>query len=66
MKRGKAGSITLISVGKPESPVTLALSLSGFTAAFDSLQAPVVPAAAAAPAAPAPAPEPLPSLAPKQ
>ncbi len=66
MKRGKAGSITLISVGKPESPVTLALSLSGFTAAYDSLQAPVVPAAAAAPAAPAPAPEPLPSLAPKQ
>ena len=48
MKRGKAGTLTLISVGKPESPVTLKLSLSGFTAAFDSLQAPTAPAAPAA------------------
>ena len=56
MKRGKAGSLTLISVGRPQAPVTLAVSLSGFTAAFDSLQAP---------AAPASPPEPLPSLAPK-
>jgi hypothetical protein len=55
----------------------LDLSLSGFTAAFDSLVAPVVPEgamvsepapAAAAPAAPAnrPAAQPLPSLEPRR
>ena len=51
MKRGKAGKITLISIGRPEQPVVLNLSLSGFTAAFNSLQVP-----ASAPGAPAPAP----------
>ena len=51
LKRGKAGKITLISVGKPEAPVTLDLSLSGFTAAYNSLQVPVAPPAPAAPAA---------------
>ena len=66
MKRGKAGKITLISVGNPQAPVTLDLSLSGFTAAFDSLEIPTPPAApaAAAPATPAPAaaiPAPLPA-----
>ncbi len=57
MKRGKAANITLISVGQPEQPVTLALSLSGFTAAYDSLEVPTPPAApaAGAPAAAAPA-----------
>lgn len=55
-KRGKAGSITLIAVGKPQEPVNLALSLSGFTAAYESLQVPPSPPAPAAP---------LPSLAPK-
>ena len=55
MKRGKAGKITLVSVGQPEAPVTLDLSLTGFTAAYDSLEVPAAPAApaAAAPAAPA-------------
>ena len=77
LKRGKGGSITLISVGRPEEPVVLDLSLSGFTAAFDSLVAPVVPEgavisepapAAPAPAAPAtrPAAQPLPSLEPRR
>jgi invasion protein IalB len=58
MKRGNAANVTLISVGSPETPVTLALSLSGFTAAYDALEVPVVPAQAPAPgpaAAPAPA-----------
>ncbi len=59
MKRGKAGKITLVSITRPEAPVVLNLSLSGFTAAFESLQPP--PAVAAAPA-PAPAPA-APSLA---
>ena len=51
MKRGKAGKLTLHAVAAPEQPVTLALSLTGFTAAYDSLAVPTVPAAAAAPAA---------------
>jgi invasion protein IalB len=63
MKRGNAGTITLVSVGRPEEPVVLDLSLSGFTAAFDSLAVPTAPAprAPAAPAPAAPAPE-LPDL----
>ena len=56
MKRGNAGRITLVSVGQPEAPVILDLSLSGFTAAYDSLEVPAAPVAPAAPAAPAPAP----------
>lgn len=40
MKRGNAGSVTLVSVAAPEAPVTLAISLSGFTAAYDSLEVP--------------------------
>jgi invasion protein IalB len=73
LKRGKAGKITLVSVGRPEQPVVLALSLSGFTAAFDSLETPVlpegavVPGPAPAPAAQRPAPaKPLPDLQPKR
>jgi invasion protein IalB len=68
MKRGKAGTITLVSVGAPQAPVTLALSLSGFTAAYDSLEVPAMPEGMIPPApaqAPAKAPEPLPSLAPR-
>ena len=62
MKRGKGGKLTLHAVAAPEQPVTLALSLTGFTAAYDSLEIPTVPAAdAPAPAAPAPA---APTLAP--
>jgi invasion protein IalB len=53
MKRGNAGKITLVSVGKPDEPVTLDLSLTGFTAAYDALEVPTAPAA---PEAPAPAP----------
>lgn len=40
MKRGNAGRMTLVSVGAPDAPVTLEISLSGFTAAYDSLTAP--------------------------
>ena len=40
MKRGRAGRITLLAVGAPEQPVVLDLSLTGFTAAFDSLEVP--------------------------
>ncbi len=54
MKRGNAGKITLVSVGKPEEPVTLDLSLTGFTAAYDALEVPTPPAAPAAPAPAAP------------
>jgi invasion protein IalB len=47
MKRGRGGKITLLSVGAPESPVTLDLSLTGFTDAYNSLEVPVVPTAPA-------------------
>ena len=57
LKRGKSGTISLVSVGRPEQPVVLNLSLSGFTAAFDALETPVLPAGAAVPnPAPAAAP----------
>jgi invasion protein IalB len=65
LKRGKTGELTLVSVAQPNAPLTLDLSLSGFTAAFDSLEALPAPAGAPAPApAPAPALEPAP-LAPR-
>ncbi len=52
MKRGKAGTITLVSISKPNQPVNLALSLTGFTAAYDALEVPTPPAQPAeAPAA---------------
>jgi invasion protein IalB len=69
MKRGKAGKISLVSVGAPQTPVVLALSLTGFTDAWNSLALPPnPPGAPAAPAAAAPAPaqkEPLPDLLPR-
>ena len=62
MRRGNAGKISLVSVGAPETPVVLAVSLTGFTDAWNSLALPPNPpgaaAAPAAPAAPAPAPAP--------
>ncbi|PZQ47918.1 MAG: invasion associated locus B family protein [Rhodovulum sulfidophilum] len=68
MKRGKGGKIMLVSVAAPDRPIALDLSLTGFTAAFDSL---ATPAGAPVPAAPAPAAQParppqptMPSLAP--
>ncbi len=68
LKRGKAGKLALVSVAAPNRPITLNLSLSGFTAAFDSLTPPAgmaAPAPAPAPAAPPQAPRPtMPSLAP--
>lgn len=70
MKRGKSGKLTLHAVAAPQQAVALELSLTGFTAAFDSLtvptMAPAPAAGAAAPAAPAATPpaEPAP-LAPK-
>ena len=68
MKRGKAGKITLVSVGAPQTPVVLSISLTGFTDAWNALALPPnPPGAVAAPAAPAPAqkPEPLPNLLPR-
>lgn len=56
MKRGKAGKMTLISVGAPENPIALNLSLTGFTAAYDSLEIPTAPTAPAAAPTLAPAP----------
>lgn len=68
MKRGKAGKVTLVSVGAPQTPVVLNLSLTGFTDAWNSLALPPNPpgavAAPAAPAAPAKK-EPLPDLLPR-
>jgi invasion protein IalB len=55
LKRGGTGRVTLVSVGAPETPVTLDVSLSGFTAAYDSLALPEAapePAAGTAPAEP--------------
>jgi invasion protein IalB len=57
MKRGKGGTITLVSITAPQSPVTVDLSLTGFTAAYDSLEIPPAPPGMPAPAAaPRPAP----------
>lgn len=42
MKRGRAGRMTLLAVGAPDQPVVLDLSLTGFTAAYDSLAVPTV------------------------
>lgn len=56
LKRGKGAKLSVASVGAPERPIILNISLTGFTAAYDSL--PIVepsPAAAAAPAPAAPA-----------
>jgi invasion protein IalB len=39
MKRGSAARMTLFAVQSPGEPVVLQVSLSGFTAAFDSLEA---------------------------
>ena len=64
MKRGKAGKMTLISVAAPQNPISLNLSLTGFTDAYDSLKTPPGHAAAPAPA-PTLAPKTLPSLAPR-
>lgn len=37
MKRGAAAVMTLVSVSAPETPISLNLSLSGFTAGYDRL-----------------------------
>jgi invasion protein IalB len=49
MKRGSTVKLSVTSISDPAAPVELALSLTGFTAGFDSLTVPEV-------AAPAPAP----------
>ncbi len=56
MKRGKTATIMLASVAAPETPVRLNLSLTGFTAGYDSLSVPAAPATGA-PATAAPATE---------
>lgn len=38
MKRGAVAKLTLASIVAPDQPVTLEISLKGFTAAFDSLE----------------------------
>lgn len=48
MKSGSAGLVALFSIGQPDQPIRMKLSLAGFTAGFDDL--PVSPGA--------PAPEP--------
>ncbi len=40
MKRGSKANITLVSVGAPDTPITVPLSLDGFTMAYESLEAP--------------------------
>lgn len=70
LKRGNAATLTLVSVNRPDAPVSLAVSLKGFTAAFDSLETPpsppgAAPANRAAPAAPAAPQKPLPNLLPR-
>ncbi|MEL6689965.1 MAG: invasion associated locus B family protein [Pseudomonadota bacterium] len=38
MKRGANATLTIVPAGSPDNPVSLAVSLSGFTAAFDALE----------------------------
>ena len=46
MKRGRTATVMLASVAAPEAPVSLNLSLTGFTAGYDSLVAPTPTATA--------------------
>lgn len=62
-KRGGSGRLSLVSIAQPNRPITLNLSLTGFTAAYDSLETPVGAPVPATPSAPRPAPT-MPSLAP--
>ena len=69
LKRGRAVKLTVISIADAENPVSLNLSLTGFTAGYDSLTAPAGPAAPANPQAQPgtpPAPEAQPEAAPQQ
>lgn len=73
LKHGKAGEMALVSISAPDHPLVLNLSLTGFTAAYDSLEVPTPPPGAPAalpslaPANPAPlAPANPAPLAPKQ
>lgn len=62
-KRGGSGKLSLVSIAQPNRPITLNLSLTGFTAAYDLLETPVGAPVPATPTAPRPAPT-MPSLAP--
>jgi len=64
MKRGRIVRLTVTSIADPAEPVALDLSLSGFTAGYDSLTAPEAPPAPAAPATPPAAADPTAPLAP--
>ncbi len=57
LKRGSGVKLTVISIADAQKPVELNLSLSGFTAAYDSLTAPAGPPAPATPAPAAPEPQ---------
>ena len=54
LKRGRIVNLRVASIGDPDQPVALTLSLAGFTAAYDSLGVPETPTE---PAQPAPAPQ---------
>ncbi|MCL4188624.1 MAG: invasion associated locus B family protein [Rhodobacteraceae bacterium] len=38
-RRGRAASVTIVAVAAPDQPVTLTMSLAGFTAGYDALRA---------------------------
>lgn len=61
LKRGKRAKLSVASVGAPERPIILDISLAGFTAAYDSLPLAAVTTAPAAAPAPAPTPAPTPA-----
>jgi invasion protein IalB len=41
MKKGANATVTVVSIVNPQKPIELILPLTGFTAAFDSIPAPV-------------------------
>lgn len=43
MKRGRTVQLRVVSIADPEAPVELTLSLTGFTAAYDSMATPPAP-----------------------
>jgi len=53
MKRGRQVNLTVNSIADPATPVKLTLSLTGFTAGYDSLPVPPPPAALTPPPVPA-------------
>ncbi|MCC6305823.1 MAG: invasion associated locus B family protein [Rhodobacteraceae bacterium] len=50
-KRGRGATLTIVPVAAPDQPVSLTMSLAGFTAGYDALVATLPPAAPPAPPA---------------